>query len=630
MKTFWGQIVSLLGLSVLIFPAVTIAAPSTTTYPQIVRLKFVQGDVRFNPGSGKGPDLEKPWQQADANLPIKQGFALATGTGRAEIEFENGSVVYLADNSVMLFQRLTSTGGVPATQVELVSGTATFSIQPTWLERFGIDTPTDQLEVDYPEQAYVRVDSYLNGVAVTNEAEQGSGVQRNSFGNPLHLMKGQTLRYQNGRQVDSDASIPVKTPDDWDRWVSEQEQTRETETKAAIAASGLSTPIPGLTDLYENGTFFSCGALGTCWQPKPEALARSSAAEPDDAQATVPKPVIPPSLQSTAPQQNASQSTQTTIHPGPGTALKLIHSSCFFPPCDGYGFRLDTFLDLTTGKKTYRIQYLPKDPFMPWDWAECNAGAWAHFQGGYVYVIGKKRHHKPYRWVKVGDRTGFVPRHPGDTNGKPPFNLKYGIIVPPRTPDEPVEVIRANPSQRIKLLAQAPKGFRGESVPERPSASRPEIQARLMEIAAKSAGSVEAKDNRKITYDYAKRGFVRPAAGTAGAGHEAKTEVVASLTSNGADRLRPAAWGGARGNGFAMSGQRSGGGSSSGRLAGGGGGGYSGGGRSRGGIGYSGGGGGGGSRGGSSSGGSYNVGGGYSGGSSGGGGGGGGGGGRTK
>src|SRR5580704_4993315 len=64
--------------------------------PEIVRLSYVQGDVRFSRGDSKGPDLNKPWEVAVANLPILQNYAVATGNGRAEIEFEYGSTVYLA------------------------------------------------------------------------------------------------------------------------------------------------------------------------------------------------------------------------------------------------------------------------------------------------------------------------------------------------------------------------------------------------------------------------------------------------------------------------------------------------------------------------------------------------------
>src|SRR5579862_4344535 len=90
----------------LFLTATEIFAETAPSEPQLVRLSYVQGDVRFNRGDGKRPDLKKPWETAQENLPIEQGFALATGTGRAEVELESGELIYLADNSVLLFKQL--------------------------------------------------------------------------------------------------------------------------------------------------------------------------------------------------------------------------------------------------------------------------------------------------------------------------------------------------------------------------------------------------------------------------------------------------------------------------------------------------------------------------------------------
>ena len=114
------------------------ASPTTFTYPQIVRLSYVEGDVRVARGKEAEKQLEKEsgdaidtsgWEQAAANLPLETGYSLVTGTGRAEIEFEDASVVYLADNSVLTFNELSTTNGVPTTEIALLSGTATMNVQ---------------------------------------------------------------------------------------------------------------------------------------------------------------------------------------------------------------------------------------------------------------------------------------------------------------------------------------------------------------------------------------------------------------------------------------------------------------------------------------------------------------------
>jgi FecR-like protein len=638
MKTLWRRAVPLLGFSILVFPMLATAARTSDTYRRIVRLRYVEGDVRFNPGSSKGPDLSKPWRGAEANLPIEQGFALATGTGRAEVEFEDGSTIYLADNSVLSFPSLGYVSGTPETEVELVSGTATLALQPTFAAEFTIDTPTDRFVLTHPELGFVRVDSYLDGTEATPEGNQNTGVRING-NDQVRLVLGQRIRFQYGRLLKTDARNPAKEPDAWDNWVSDREQKRETDTKAALAATGRSVPIAGLADLYENGSFYSCAPFVTCWEPSAEALAHLSAQAPAGDQ--VPwRQATPEANRATIQPESTAQTTQGAATSPQGSSAPVVHSVYFFPPCDGYAVREDTVVDSVTNKRTTTYHSVPNAPYTPWEWAQCNEGGWIHVHKKYQYVVGRMRHHhKPYHWVKVGNRTGFVPRHPNDTKGKPPLNLKSGLIVPTGKSGKTFELVHVRGSEPVKLLAQAPAKFR-ESTPDHLFASRPDIRAHLMETTAKDAGRGEAKDERVITYDYGKKDFVRTLSGSAIGERSSKTEVVARLTGDGASMLRPSAFGGAHGEGFVMgdsrvSGSSVGGGSAyrggAGGYAGGhgnGGGGYSGGhgggagesgysgGRSGGGGGSSGGGGGGGgSHGGGSSGGS-GGGGGSSGGSS--------------
>ena len=51
---------------------------------RIVRLSLVEGDAQvFRPEQGE-------WEEARQNLPIQKAYAVATGRGRVEIEFESG------------------------------------------------------------------------------------------------------------------------------------------------------------------------------------------------------------------------------------------------------------------------------------------------------------------------------------------------------------------------------------------------------------------------------------------------------------------------------------------------------------------------------------------------------------
>ena len=151
MKPFGHLAVPFLAIFGAIFPTLVAAAVATApaqSEPQLVRISYMQGDVRFNRGDAKQPNLKKPWEQADANLPIAENYALATGAdGRAEIEFESGSVIYVAENSVVLFEQLTATNGTPLTRLELVSGTITTGVKTVPGEFFIVDVPIGEFRV---------------------------------------------------------------------------------------------------------------------------------------------------------------------------------------------------------------------------------------------------------------------------------------------------------------------------------------------------------------------------------------------------------------------------------------------------------------------------------------------------
>ena len=59
--------------------------------PQLVRLAYVQGDVKFSPGKSGKPDLGPEWLLAPQGLTLEEGYSVATEDGRAIVEFENGS-----------------------------------------------------------------------------------------------------------------------------------------------------------------------------------------------------------------------------------------------------------------------------------------------------------------------------------------------------------------------------------------------------------------------------------------------------------------------------------------------------------------------------------------------------------
>jgi hypothetical protein len=101
MKVHGARILSLFtffAISLPISPILTVAEQNDAP---LARLRLVQGDVRLSVGDGKHPNLSQQWRQAESEIPIEQGFSIATGEGRAEIEFADGGQAYLAENSLL-------------------------------------------------------------------------------------------------------------------------------------------------------------------------------------------------------------------------------------------------------------------------------------------------------------------------------------------------------------------------------------------------------------------------------------------------------------------------------------------------------------------------------------------------
>ena len=101
------------------------SAYADTSHARIVRLSLVQGDVRFArdvKGDPLSDSSQVSWETAALNLPIRQGYVLATDNGRVEVEFENGALAFLAENTVLQFYDLSSEDGGLTTRLILRQG----------------------------------------------------------------------------------------------------------------------------------------------------------------------------------------------------------------------------------------------------------------------------------------------------------------------------------------------------------------------------------------------------------------------------------------------------------------------------------------------------------------------------
>ncbi|WP_255484237.1 FecR domain-containing protein [Granulicella sp. 5B5] len=577
--------------------------PEAQTFPQIVRVSYVEGDVRVSRGKEGEKASGSEWQKAAVDMPVYEGFNLVTGDGRAVVEFEDASTVYLAPNSVLTFDELIATDGVPHTALNLLSGTMTMDVAPEFAgETFEVRTPSDGVGLHYPQRAYVRIDSFLDAMLVTPVGEnmllhRGFALRHVGDGQAILMSHGRILR-----NAKMDKSFDTATGAGWDAWVKTQVDERNVAMAKAMKDAGLSEPIPGLVDLEKQGHFFDCDS-GRCWEPTGGWRHPQSgvAKAPTQAEVQRPEPVaqsarfvdaayVPQQETLVGQSQPIALPTQAGAvgqgYAGPGY-LEEDFDDPFFP-CDPYAIRSWYAQDpLTLQMELVDSEVIAS--VYPYDWAVCHAGGWLYRGRHYVWAAGTRRHHRcPVRWVKNGNVRGYVPLHPKDERGKEPLNLKHGLYETKNWKQGQVQRVAFDHSAPVKVLGGPPKEFRQPVFAALARADAPRLEARnLMTTAVmRQTGRVEAVPMMRpqtvpITFDHKSQSF--------SAAHEMVQGGRTTTVSV------PLGGGGSRGGGF------SGGGGFHGGSSGGGfhgGGGSGGGGGSHGGGGFSGGGGGGGSHGG--------------------------------
>jgi FecR protein len=631
------RVLSRFAILAILFPFASLFAASEKIDAPLTKLSFVQGDVRVSTGDGKHPNLTQQWQQAEAGVLLEQGSSLATTDGRAEIEFETGGSVYLAENSLLLFEQLSQQGDRPVTRMSLVTGSATFSLQPVSNQSFFIDTPTDKIEITAPDIFFARMDSYLDGTAITPQGDTGERMVRRGR-SIFPMAKGQTVFFQEGevillpaeigsllpsawgssisahrQQLDATAAVlkasglssllpggPVleafssldtakeqipsylgghqthffavsrsEPPSDWDTWVSARVQQREVTTVAALKASGLSSPIPGLADMYAQGTFSPCEPYGICWEPTEHSVAQAPTAES-------PAP---------AAQSPASGAANQVFQPQTVSWQQVDWGwgACATPTSFTVSRVARTPQEL---EELLRLRFQANSHALlnqSWNNMACYPGDWIYRHRHYIRVIPTRprpvckrcvRVHPPVYWVRAGGKVGIVPRHPNDVEGKPPLNLKHGIFVPPAKTGEPFEHVDWDPSQKVKILEKPPKEFQSSTLNHLTAASAPIIKAHLVEEATRPKALTAANHaNAEIAYDYKTQKFMLSDHSTGEA--KSKGVAVGGITPHGGVSSFAGAHSGRYAGEMARSGvvtAYAGGGRSSGSYSGGGGG----------------------------------------------------------
>jgi hypothetical protein len=232
------------------------------SYARIVRLSLVNGDVQYM------RPRESKWQPAIANIPMQQGFTIGTNLGRAEVELENGSRIWLAENSMLQFTELALAKGGHVNTLSLAYGTATFSADLKVADTFEVITTKVQVTVPGRASAF-RIDAtrdtssvhVLKGGITVRHA---SGTENVASG-PEYVGKGQTFTAA-GTAPTQIAASGRATSDAWDVWVTNRDNLVASGTQQTLQYMNAGFNY-GLGDLASYGAWNYFPGYGYGWQP---------------------------------------------------------------------------------------------------------------------------------------------------------------------------------------------------------------------------------------------------------------------------------------------------------------------------------------------------------------------------
>jgi uncharacterized protein DUF6600/FecR-like protein len=405
----------LLSLLVILMISLFVGAyPATadSSHARIIRLSLVQGDVRFARETHGDPlaDSKATWEAAGLNLPIRQGYVLSTDHGRAEVEFENGAMAFLKENTVLEFYDLSLNDSARTTRLVLRQGSASFYVNPASGDYFSV-TGGD-FTVEALGRSEFRLDTYDDGSTVEAHKGRVSVLHSN---NETRLQKGQSLSVKAG----DDSSLSVgnlPAEDDFDRWVAGRIESVSTATAASQQYTGSSSYLPGFADLYTYGAFSNCGAYGYGWRPFGVGFGWSP-----------------------------FTSGQWIFDPASGGYAWLSYQPWGYAPYHYGGW----LFDASCGGWFY-------SPPVLYGYPGIGVGPIRRFPKG-VHPPRPIYHPVTAVFVRNGGKSGIVPMHPLDAKGKTPLNLDRGVFSGVGAKGMSMEVMPVERGQKWESLKSAPR-----------------------------------------------------------------------------------------------------------------------------------------------------------------------------
>lgn len=228
--------------------------PAAASQVRIVRLSDATGEVQMDRNTGHG------FEPASLNMPITQGAKLRTGSGFAEVEFEDNSTLRLAPNSSVAFTRLELlASGAKATSVDVASGTVYASLARTKGDEFTLTF--DQQKVQPAPSSHIRL--HLEPTQARLAMLQGNAEVDGPTGSKA-VGKNTTLTFDASNTAAPSLTKGVARGR-YDYW--DQDAVDYHNRSVKSSAYGNSPYNYGLTDMSYYGSFVNAPGCGPMWRP---------------------------------------------------------------------------------------------------------------------------------------------------------------------------------------------------------------------------------------------------------------------------------------------------------------------------------------------------------------------------
>ena len=185
-------------------PAPVTGSAATQTGNRFARIEYVSGSVTWRADTGSD------WKPAKSLLALKPGAQLwASGSGRAEIRFDDGAIVRLGQGATVTLETLYMDANGGFTRLTVDNGAASVNLRST-RGVYQIDLPLYSVAASGPARLSIKTEKESR---VT--VRSGKATVQGNKGN-IKLSAGDTLSL-----ASQDSAYVVRTaqgPDAWDRW----------------------------------------------------------------------------------------------------------------------------------------------------------------------------------------------------------------------------------------------------------------------------------------------------------------------------------------------------------------------------------------------------------------------------